>query len=143
MFGDDPSPAVAAAVRRTMRANRGRDTGPEMAVRRLLHARGLRYRVADPLPFNHRRRADIHFTRAGLYVFIDGCYWHGCPDHYVEPKTNVRFWRPKIAANRARDQDTTDRLESLGYVVLRFWEHDDPRTVASAVELRYRQLRDP
>jgi DNA mismatch endonuclease (patch repair protein) len=74
-------------------------------------------------------------------VFIDGCYWHGCPDHYIEPKTNVHFWRPKIARNRARDLDTTSRLEEMGYQVLRFWEHEDPEKVAAAIEREYRARR--
>src|SRR5262245_36128658 len=73
---------VAAATRRTMQANRGRDTGPEIALRSLLHRAGLRFRVDLPLPFDRRRRADIVFTRVGLYVFVDGCFWHGCPEHF-------------------------------------------------------------
>lgn len=108
-----------------MRANRGRDTGPELAVRRALHAMGLRYRVDHPLPFDRRRRGDIVFTRAKVAVFIDGCFWHGCPDHGVMPRTNSAFWAAKIARNRERDADTTARLVEQGWVVLRFWEHED------------------
>lgn len=130
-------PSVSPAVRRNMQANRGRDTSPELAIRRRLHAMGLRYRVATPLPFDRRRRADIFFSRAGLYVFIDGCYWHHCPEHFVQPKTNVGFWRAKIEGNAVRDTDTTARLESLGYEVLRFWEHDDPEIVAEVIRERY------
>jgi DNA mismatch endonuclease, patch repair protein len=126
-----------------MQANRGRDTSPELAVRSLLHASGLRYRVATPLPFDRRRRADIYFSRVGLYVFIDGCYWHGCLDHYVEPKTNVDFWRSKIEGNRSRDLDTTARLHALGYDVLRFWEHSDPEWVAREIADRYVFLSSP
>src|SRR5688500_9129883 len=80
-------PPVSPAARRTMMANRGRDTGPELALRSLMHRAGMRFRVDHPLPFDRRRRADIVFTRAGLYVFVDGCYWHGCPEHFVMPKT--------------------------------------------------------
>lgn len=130
-------PAVSPAVRRNMQANRGRDTSPELAVRRRLHAMGLRYRVATPLPFDRRRRGDIFFSRAGLYVFIDGCYWHGCPMHFVQPKTNVEFWRTKIHGNTERDADTTTQLRSLGYEVLRFWEHDDPDVIADEIRGRY------
>ena len=104
-----------------MQANRGRDTMPELAVRSRLHALGLRYRVATPLPFDRRRRADIFFSRAGLYVFIDGCYWHGCPEHFVEPKTNVDFWRTKIDGNRAagpRHHIAADRARVPGNAVL-------------------------
>src|SRR3954452_18541147 len=88
-----PEHMVSTAARRTMQANRGRDTGPELAVRSALHAMGLRYRVALPMPFDRRRRADISFTRVGLHVFIDGCFWHGCPDHFILPKTNTDFWQ--------------------------------------------------
>lgn len=116
-----------------MRANRGRDTGPELAVRRALHAMGLRYRVDHPLPFDRRRRADIAFTRAKVAVFIDGCFWHGCPEHRTTPRTNSRFWSEKLERNRARDLDTTERLAAAGWVVMRFWEHEDPRRVALQV----------
>ena len=123
-----------------MRANRGRDTGPELAVRRALHARGLRYRVDHPLPFDRRRRADIAFTRARVAVFIDGCFWHGCPEHGATPRTNTEFWRAKIERNRARDRDTTERLEAMGWIVLRFWEHEAPHwcaeLISSTVSLR-------
>jgi DNA mismatch endonuclease (patch repair protein) len=120
-----------------MQANRARDTTPELAVRSRLHALGLRYRVASSLPFDRRRRADIFFSRVRLYVFIDGCYWHGCPDHFVQPKTNVDFWFTKIAANRDRDRDTTARLEELGFAVRRFWEHQDPMAVAAEIQAIY------
>jgi DNA mismatch endonuclease, patch repair protein len=112
-----------------MRANRGRDTGPELAVRRALHAMGLRYRVDHPLPFDRRRRADIAFTRVRVAVFIDGCFWHGCPEHGTTPRTNSRFWSEKIARNRERDADTTERLSAAGWAAMRFWEHEDPAAV--------------
>lgn len=137
MPDDDRIPVVMPAIRRTMQANRGRDTAPELAVRSKLHALGLRYRVASPLPFDRRRRADIYFSRVGLYVFIDGCYWHGCPEHFVQPKTNVDFWRNKIGGNRLRDLDTTSRLEELGFEVRRFWEHSDPAVVAEQIYVHY------
>lgn len=116
-----------------MRANRGRDTGPELAVRRALHAMGLRYRVDHPLPFDRRRRADVAFTRVRVAVFIDGCFWHGCPEHGITPRTNSRFWSEKFVGNRARDVDTTARLEAVGWMVLRFWEHEDPRAAAEQI----------
>jgi DNA mismatch endonuclease (patch repair protein) len=117
-----------------MLGNVRRDTAPELAVRRLLHARGLRYRVDLPLPFDRRRRADITFTRAKVVVFIDGCFWHGCPQHYVEPKAHGDYWPAKIARNRERDEETTARLQADGWTVLRFWEHEDPAAVAEAVQ---------
>jgi DNA mismatch endonuclease (patch repair protein) len=137
---DQTFPEVTEAIRRTMQANRGRDTGPELAVRSILHARGLRFRVNQPLPFDRRRRADLTFTRARLYVFVDGCFWHGCPDHFIEPKTRSDFWLDKIHDNRSRDLDTRRRLDELGASVLRVWEHEDPTAAADAVEAKYRSL---
>lgn len=120
-----------------MVANRGRDTGPEVALRSLLHRSGLRFRVHMALPFDSRRRADIVFTRVGLYVFVDGCFWHGCPDHFVMPKTRRDFWEAKIAGNRARDQDTDERLRAAGLVGMRVWEHVPPAKAAVAVQAKY------
>lgn len=117
-----------------MLANRRRDTSIELAVRRLLHRAGARYRVDfAPDPSDRRRRADIVFTRARVAVFLDGCFWHGCPAHYVEPKTNVDYWRPKIARNIARDAETSERLRKAGWTVLRFWEHEEPSLVAEKI----------
>lgn len=143
-MGDDPPvapfSAVPPAVRRNMQANRGRDTQPEMVVRKLLHARGLRFRVTQPLTVNRRRRADLTFTRVSLHVFIDGCFWHGCPEHFVAPKTNDEFWRTKIAMNKERDAETNELLVAAGFRVLRFWEHEDPNEVAVTIEREYRRL---
>ena len=117
-----------------MRANRGRDTGPEMRVRRLLHGLGLRYRVdLAPLPGSRRRRADVVFTRARVAVFIDGCFWHGCPEHCRPPRTNADFWRSKLLRNQERDAETDALLVAEGWVVLRFWEHEDPAVVAGRI----------
>lgn len=132
--------ASSAAVRATMQGNRRRDTKPEMAVRRAVHALGLRYRVdARPLT-SLNRRADLVFTRAKVAVFIDGCYWHGCPEHGTTARTNADYWGPKIQRNRDRDADTDDRLTEAGWGVLRAWEHEDPLSVAqriaSVVQLR-------
>lgn len=125
--------ASSEASRNTMRANRRRDTRPELRIRRLLHAAGLRYRVDTAAGSDKRRRADIVFTRAKVAVFIDGCFWHGCPKHFVTPKANSDYWTPKIEANRRRDLDTTARLESEGWTVVRFWEHEDPQSVADVI----------
>lgn len=116
-----------------MQGNRRRDTRPEVKIRRLLHAGGLRYRVDWALPFDRRRRADIVFTRQRVIVFVDGCYWHRCPEHYIPPKTNAAFWENKTLGNQARDLDTQRRLEDVGWTVLRFWEHEDPVLVAAAI----------
>lgn len=122
-----------------MQANRGRDTKPELAVRRALHSRGHRYRVdARPEP-GLNRRADLVFTRRKVAVFIDGCYWHGCPEHYSAPATNDGFWSAKIAANRLRDAETTQLLEAAGWQVVRVWEHEQVADAVAAVEEAIRQ----
>lgn len=116
-----------------MQGNRGRDTKAELAVRRLVHAAGLRYRVnARPEP-DLRRTADLLFTRARVAVFIDGCYWHGCPEHFSMPATNLDYWSTKIGRNQARDLETTALLEARGWLVLRYWEHEPPPTVAERI----------
>jgi len=127
-----------------MLGNRSRDTKPELAIRRLVHAAGLRYRVAaKPLP-GMRRTADLVFRPTRVAVFVDGCFWHGCPEHFVPPKTNPGYWRDKIDRNMQRDADTDARLAAEGWLVLRFWEHQDPaecaRAVCEAVSDRKREL---
>lgn len=118
-----------------MQANRSRDTQPELAVRRQLHQRGLRYRVGiAPIP-EIRRRADIVFTKAHVAVFIDGCFWHGCPEHGRRQfNYNADYWPSKIAANVARDQDTNARLRKAGWTVMRFWEHEETTSVVEAID---------
>ena len=127
--------ASSEGTARSMRANRGRDTLPELRLRRRLHAAGLRYRVDYPPVKGLRRRADVVFTRQKIAVFIDGCFWHGCPQHYTSPKTNAEFWRQKVMANMRRDLATDERLRHSGWTVLRFWEHEPLDTaVASIIE---------
>lgn len=136
MSGREIHPSSVGA-RRTMVANRRVNTGPELRLRRRLHAAGLRYRIDAPLLFDRRRRADVVFPRQRIAVFVDGCFWHGCPEHYVAPKANAAFWRQKVEANRARDLDTDLRLKQLGWVVLRVWEHED---VDAALVRRIQEL---
>ncbi|MDX3669153.1 very short patch repair endonuclease [Streptomyces europaeiscabiei] len=125
--------ASSAARRRNMQAIRSRDTTPERLIRQLVHAQGLRYRVAArPLP-GLRRTADMVFRPAKVAVFIDGCYWHGCPEHYVPPKTNPGYWSDKVARNMARDRDTDQRLAEADWTVLRFWEHEAPSECAAQI----------
>lgn len=125
--------ASSAATRAVMRANRGRDTRPERALRSAAHALGLRYRVSfRPVP-ELRRTADLVFTRAKVAVFLDGCFWHGCPDHLRPAKINQSFWTTKIAHNQQRDQDTDQRLTEAGWIVVRVWEHEDPNIAAGRV----------
>jgi DNA mismatch endonuclease (patch repair protein) len=116
-----------------MRVQRRRDTSCEMEIRALLHRAGFRYRVdARPLP-DWRRRADLVFPRVCTAVFIDGCFWHGCPDHRELPKANASWWRAKIARNRERDAETNERLRAEGWAVLRIWEHEDPAEAAARI----------
>jgi DNA mismatch endonuclease, patch repair protein len=125
--------ASSAARRRNMQAIRSRDTKPERLIRQLVHASGLRYRVgARPLP-DLRRTADLVFRPAKVAVFIDGCYWHGCPEHYVAPKTNPGYWSDKVARNVARDRDTDKHLSEAGWLVLRFWEHQNSDACAAVI----------
>ncbi|WSD68649.1 very short patch repair endonuclease [Streptomyces sp. NBC_01591] len=134
--------ASSAARRKNMQAIRSRDTKPERLIRRLVHASGLRYRVAaKPLP-DLRRTADMVFRPAKVAVFIDGCYWHGCPEHYVPPKTNPGYWSDKVARNVARDRDTDQRLAEAGWLVLRFWEHQDSDTCALTIVSAVRERRN-
>ncbi|MFC0681772.1 very short patch repair endonuclease [Lysobacter korlensis] len=132
--------ASSAGTAKSMRSNRGRDTKPEIAVRRLLHARGFRFRVDFAPVQGLRRRADIVFTRQKLAVFIDGCFWHGCPDHYSAPGANARFWREKRDANVRRDRQTDALMIDAGWTVLRAWEHEDASAVVSRVASAYLQL---
>lgn len=126
--------AKSPAVRAVMRANKARDTGPERRIRSLLHKAGLRYRVnARPLSAL-RRTADIMFPATRVAVFVDGCYWHGCPDHYRPARANEQFWREKIDRNRARDRETDQILAEAGWTVIRVWEHEDPKEAAGRVE---------
>lgn len=127
-------PSVAARMSRQRR----RDTAPEIALRRELHRRGLRFRVDHPLPGMPRRRGDVVFTRARLVVFVDGCFWHDCPDHGTRPATRTEWWVEKLARNVRRDRDTDSRLAVTGWSVLRFWEHVDPAAAADVVEAQYR-----
>jgi len=128
-----PSPSSADVSGRMSRQGR-RDTAPEVAVRKLLHAAGLRYRLQWPVPEMSRRTIDIAFPGRRLAVFIDGCFWHGCPQHATSPKANAEWWRAKLDKNVARDGETTAHLESLGWTVLRFWEHRIPAEIAAEVQ---------
>lgn len=130
-------------ARRTMRANRRRDTTPELRIRSALHREGLRYRVdAPPLP-GLRRRADIVLSKARIAVFIDGCYWHGCPTHFVQPKTHTEYWSNKIQTNIERDRETDRRLVEAGWLPLRYWEHEDPVEVSAEIVKLWRSRTGP
>ena len=94
-------------------------------MRSALHGRGLRFRLHQRLIRGSARTVDIVFVRAKLAIFLDGCFWHGCPVHGSWPKTNAEWWRAKIETNQRRDRDTDARLQALGWRVLRIWEHED------------------
>ena len=127
--------------RQVMLGNRSRDTKPEMAVRRACHALGLRYRVdARPLA-GTRRKADLVFPTERVAVFVDGCYWHGCPEHYVPSKSNVDYWVGKIDGNRRRDAETDAALREAGWLPLRIWQHEDPNAAAVRVAATVRARR--
>lgn len=115
--------ASSAPIRRSMVRCRSRDTKPEVALRSRLHRAGLRFRVQIRPLSRLRRTADIAFTRARVAVFIDGCFWHGCPAHYVPPATNSEYWSTKIAGNQARDRITDEVLSHAGWTIVRVWEH--------------------
>ena len=108
-------------------------TKAELGLRRILHSRGLRYRLHVTVLTKPRRVADIVFSSAHVAVFVDGCFWHGCPEHASWPKSNARFWREKIEANRVRDADTDQRLSALGWKTVRVWEHEDPSDAANRI----------
>ncbi|MCW8383810.1 very short patch repair endonuclease [Streptomyces justiciae] len=110
-----------------------KDTAAELAVRRLLHAAGLRYRVEYRVPGMARRRIDVAFPGVKVAVLIDGCFWHGCPVHATHPRANAEWWRQKLERNMARDIETTEHLRAQGWEVLRFWEHEAPQDVADEV----------
>lgn len=118
-----------------MQGNRKRDTRPELLLRQELHARGLRFRIDLPVRVDGLRavRVDIAFTRRRLLVFVDGCFWHGCPLHGTRPRTNAGYWSAKIATNRDRDARQTEALERAGWTVLRVWEHEPAREAAARV----------
>lgn len=125
--------STPASTSRRMSRVRQRDTSAEMALRRELHRRNLRYRVNYTVLAKPRRVADVVFPRLKIAVFVDGCFWHGCPEHASWPKSNAEFWREKIEANRARDVDTNVRLTEAGWQVVRIWEHVSPGDAANEI----------
>lgn len=135
--------ASTTGIRNIMRANRARDTGPELALRRAVHSLGLRYRVGGrPIP-TLRRTADVIFPGAKVAVFVDGCFWHGCPEHHRPASRNGEFWRAKIDGNKARDSETDAALADQGWSVVRVWEHEDPSEAAGRLAAVVKSARGP
>ncbi len=127
-----PHPSSEAAQNR-MKAVRQKGTAAELLVREVLDTYGLVYETnSQPLP-KLRRFADILFREEKIAVFIDGCFWHGCPTHGTQSKSNARFWAEKIARNKERDRDTDRQLREAGWTVVRKWEHEDPTAVAKSI----------
>lgn len=126
-------PPSSEAARSRMKAVRRTGTAAELALRKALDSYGLSYDVdAQPLP-DLRRRADVLFREERVAVFVDGCFWHGCPIHGTRAKSNTGFWAEKIKRNKRRDHDTNHRLEAAGWTVVRSWEHEDPMEVAETI----------
>jgi DNA mismatch endonuclease (patch repair protein) len=138
------TPAVSWAssegTRRSMQSNKGRDTKPELALRSALHRRGHRFRVNIRPIAGFRRTADIAFTRKKLAIFVDGCFWHGCSEHGSLPRSNREFWTTKLKTNMARDIDTCECLEAVGWTCLRLWEHHSVDHMVQQVESVLRDL---
>ena len=123
------SPAVSARMSRARREN----TEPERAMRTELHRRGLRFRVHRALAFDRRRKIDIAFPGARVAVFVDGCFWHSCPEHATYPKANAALWKAKLRRNTERDRETDAYLRKDGWEVIRVWEHEDVVSAADRV----------
>jgi len=142
---DDIPQASSMQVRNRMRAVRQTGTAPELALRAIIDSLGLKYRVDERVP-GTRCRVDLLFERAGVVVMVDGCFWHACPIHGTSAKANAGWWKEKLAANRRRDEATERRLHEIGWLVFRFWEHDDPKrsalSVAAAVAARQAVLNN-
>ena len=138
-----PTPTSAAATKK-MRSNRRSDTKPEVSLRSLLHRNGLRFRKDYPIPLSDRRavHADIVFTRSRMAVFVDGCFWHCCPEHGTIPKSNQEYWVPKLKQNVDRDRAIDRELRAAGWRVLRFWEHVDPGAAKEGVLSALGQTQD-
>lgn len=126
--------ASSPEARARMQSNKSRDTKPELALRSAVHALGLRYRVSAKPLAGLRRTADLVFPRAKVAVFLDGCFWHGCPEHHTVATANAKFWSEKVQNNRTRDRDTDGRLADAGWSSVRIWEHEDPAEAALRVE---------
>lgn len=134
MASSAPPTPLSPAVRDRFQRQKIRDTAPEMALRRELHRRGLRYRVDVPLLGARRGRADILFSRAKLVVMVDGCFWHRCPEHGLAPRSNGDWWQQKLDRNVERDRQTDAELSHRGWSVMRIWEHESPKQAADRVE---------
>ena len=130
--------ASSERVRAFMSRQRTKDTGPERRLRSALHRRGVRFRL-------HRRdlpgKPDLVLARLRVAVFVDGCYWHACPEHLVPPKSNAAWWSDKLAANVDRDRRNDVKLIELGWEPVHVWEHEDPEVVAEHLAARWHSVK--
>src|SRR2546426_4777704 len=134
-----PVPADVSAV---MRGNRSRDTGPEVRLRSLMHARGLRFRINFSIQAaGVRVRPDLVFPRRRVAVFVDGCFWHSCAEHGNAPRVNTQYWRPKLERVVQRDRRTADALAAAWWAVLRVWEHTPTQEAADVIAEAMREPR--
>ena len=133
-----PPSATNYNVLKSMKGNRGKNTKPEMMLRSALHKEGLRIRIH----YNLIGKPDIVFSSHKLTVFVDGCYWHGCPKCYKEPKTNTEYWKNKIARNKQRARTVNRQLNRDGWSVMRIWEHDVLKNIDSAITRIKRKISD-
>ncbi|MEV5963766.1 very short patch repair endonuclease [Kribbella sp. NPDC051952] len=131
--GSRPVLTTSSQTSSRMSRQARRDTKPEIELRRRLHRLGYRYRVNHPLPGMPRRRADLTFTAKRVVVFVDGCFWHGCPEHGTSPRNNGAWWAEKLRKNVERDRETDARLSAIGWIVIRIWEHEDSDAATSRV----------
>ncbi len=135
-------PASSAATAKVMRRMGRRDTSPELRLRKTLHRRGLRFLIdVTPPGGNKRRPVDILIRGPRIAVFVDGCFWHSCPEHGLLPKSNREWWRRKLEGVARRDQDTDAELTTAGWLVVRVWEHEDPETTADLIERLVRERK--
>lgn len=136
-----PAPS-SASVQLRMQRQRSRDTSIELMFRQILHRRGLRFRVHRQPLADVRRTADLVFGPAMVAVFVDGCFWHGCPDHYTIPRANRDYWVRKIEGNQRRDADTDAKLGEAGWLAFRVWEHEDLEAAADRLMTTLAARRD-
>ena len=140
MAKDTPPPSSIEASQR-MRATGQRDTVPEVALRKELHRRGLRFRLHRSMRGLSRSKPDVTFVSAKLAVYVDGCFWHSCPIHASQPRANSAWWSAKLAANVTRDRRIDEELRAGGWLVVRVWEHEDPIEAADRIESLIRSSR--
>ncbi|RKF27964.1 very short patch repair endonuclease [Micromonospora globbae] len=136
-----PPAASSAGRRRAMQLQRSRDTSPEMALRKALHRRGLRYRVHQRPLAEVRRTVDVVFRPVKVAVEVRGCFWHACPEHGARPRSNAEWWEAKLSRTQQRDRETASRLDMAGWKLVVVWEHESAEAAADLIASLVRQRR--